>query len=618
MKTKKIIITSLIALGSISMHAQRIQTSSGQTGFGTTSCNATNRVEITTKLGDPYFNSTNGSSGLKLTNLPNTKLTVVGSGKVLSTDLNGDVILVNDQTAAGNITGAQNGCSVFGGNTVHFGNVLGGTSANLLNNRELPQNNNSILFSGNNVNDRIKIGGTSGSTNSNSRLFIENHKPLNQTFTRFPGLHVFSDADANKNIGALFQLQDKNATSFAQNNKGVQITSTGLGDQYGAVINATSNVNSTSSICHGMKLTSTSLGNLTMAFGIDLTSSSNGTSRSLGVTAEAKGAATTGTNIGGYFIANGNNPFPSALNIGMSAIGENVQADAIGISDSVTSGNTTPIQPNSIHKGVDINVSTGTNNTSIQNLTQYGIKSDVRNLGIVNGASAGGKLYGVYSRALNESQPAGNFINIGVYATAETSNIIDGSIGTQSNIALYATTKQLNWGPQSVGKNSWAGFFDGDVYIGGSNGVGGGGFYGPNIVLYLSGSGINTNSSITFSDRRFKNDIKKMEEVQSKIKKLTGYTYNLRTTEFKDKNFSSGEQFGLIAQELQEVFPQLVSEQKDGYLAVNYDGMLPVLLEAAKERQTQIEMQDNQIDFQQRQIDELKLMVKSLQITSEN
>ena len=77
------------------------------------------------------------------------------------------------------------------------------------------------------------------------------------------------------------------------------------------------------------------------------------------------------------------------------------------------------------------------------------------------------------------------------------------------------------------------------------------------------------------------------------IKKLSGYTYYMKTEEFAERNFSKEQQIGFIAQEIKEVFPQLVMEDKKGYYVVNYQGMIPVLLEAIKTQQKQIDKQDS-------------------------
>ncbi|HWY37420.1 MAG TPA: tail fiber domain-containing protein, partial [Bacteroidia bacterium] len=113
--------------------------------------------------------------------------------------------------------------------------------------------------------------------------------------------------------------------------------------------------------------------------------------------------------------------------------------------------------------------------------------------------------------------------------------------------------------------------------------------------------------------------------VNDKIKKLSGYTYYMNTEEFKDKNFSKEQQIGLIAQELKEVFPQLVKEDAKGYLAVNYQGMVPVLLEAIKEQQNTIEKltaQNDEVVKQvsdvKKQLDELKAMMQAQNANSDN
>jgi hypothetical protein len=99
---------------------------------------------------------------------------------------------------------------------------------------------------------------------------------------------------------------------------------------------------------------------------------------------------------------------------------------------------------------------------------------------------------------------------------------------------------------------------------------------------------------------------------RERIKKLKGYHYNYKS-EIKDKNFINGRQIGFIAQELKEIFPELVSEMKDGYLAVNYSQFSPILLEAIKEQQSMIEKLQIQLDDQRQYIENL---VKTPQVVT--
>ena len=55
------------------------------------------------------------------------------------------------------------------------------------------------------------------------------------------------------------------------------------------------------------------------------------------------------------------------------------------------------------------------------------------------------------------------------------------------------------------------------------------------------------------------------------------------------------EQVGLLAQELVRVLPELVSTGPDGYQAVNYAQLAPVLIEAIKEQQQQVETLKSQV-----------------------
>lgn len=177
-----------------------------------------------------------------------------------------------------------------------------------------------------------------------------------------------------------------------------------------------------------------------------------------------------------------------------------------------------------------------------------------------------------------------------------------GFAGSYNSTAMPPTPENVGvYGNALHNNGSWAGYFDGHVYINGPSGAGGGGAH----ALKVAGSAWLSGSLIQNSDLRYKTAIKPLQNVSEKLEKLGSYTYNFKTSEFKNKNFPETEQIGLIAQEVQEVFPQLVAEEKDGYLGVNYQGMVPVLLQALKEQ--------NEINrSQQQQIEELKELVNKM------
>lgn len=94
----------------------------------------------------------------------------------------------------------------------------------------------------------------------------------------------------------------------------------------------------------------------------------------------------------------------------------------------------------------------------------------------------------------------------------------------------------------------------------------------------LSGTYIDLrdNADIRFtSDGRLKEEVKNINNSLSKIKKLRPVTYRWKSSGELDQ--------GLIAQEVQKVYPELVMENHDGFLSVNYVMLTPMLIRSVQE-----------------------------------
>jgi hypothetical protein len=70
---------------------------------------------------------------------------------------------------------------------------------------------------------------------------------------------------------------------------------------------------------------------------------------------------------------------------------------------------------------------------------------------------------------------------------------------------------------------------------------------------------------------------------------LRGVRYEWNALGIKHGGTAGAPQVGVLAQEIEKIYPELVSTDKDGYKAVNYAQLTPVLIEALKEQQAQIE-----------------------------
>lgn len=110
----------------------------------------------------------------------------------------------------------------------------------------------------------------------------------------------------------------------------------------------------------------------------------------------------------------------------------------------------------------------------------------------------------------------------------------------------------------------------GAVVIDGGVGIAGDLFVGGDITAYAS------------SDRRLKENIFEINNVLDKVQKMGGYTFDWKEG-MGAYTPHTGHDIGVVAQEVQEQFPELVEERDNGYLAVNYVKLTAILLQAVKE-----------------------------------
>ncbi|MFC2138060.1 tail fiber domain-containing protein [Bacteroidota bacterium] len=173
-----------------------------------------------------------------------------------------------------------------------------------------------------------------------------------------------------------------------------------------------------------------------------------------------------------------------------------------------------------------------------------------------------------------------------------------GIYATGSIVAIEGIASGSQGVATGVKGKGWCGV-EGEGYygiVGRTNGIYAGYFYGDvmiNGTIYPS------------SDIRLKKNIEPLENSLAKIMEIQGVTYNWRTEEFKDRGFTNDTQIGLIAQEVETVLPELISEDHDGYKAISYSNLTAVLVEAIKEQQTVIETQQEEIESIKKQLKEI-------------
>ena len=138
------------------------------------------------------------------------------------------------------------------------------------------------------------------------------------------------------------------------------------------------------------------------------------------------------------------------------------------------------------------------------------------------------------------------------------------------------------------------------------------GALGVNVAPNATNGRIDASNDIVAysSDKRLKTNIQSIENPLNKIEKLSGFTYNWNNKAKELANYNTEESLvGVFAQDVQEVLPEAVklapfdndgndkSISGENYLTVQYEKIVPLLIEAIKEQQKQINNLQQQIDY---------------------
>lgn len=177
----------------------------------------------------------------------------------------------------------------------------------------------------------------------------------------------------------------------------------------------------------------------------------------------------------------------------------------------------------------------------------------------------------------------------------------------QGGDGVFGSNNPLSYTPPGVGVRG--------VNYGNGNGVEGSiSNTGTGFAVYANGKAGGTGGWNGASDIRLKKDIKSLNNSLSKIMNLRGVEYFFDNTNYPGINLDTQhKQIGFIAQEVETVFPEVVSEStlyasfdnadgsattaRTGYdvKMVNYTGLIPVLVEAIKEQEAVIKSQEERL-----------------------
>jgi len=168
--------------------------------------------------------------------------------------------------------------------------------------------------------------------------------------------------------------------------------------------------------------------------------------------------------------------------------------------------------------------------------------------------------------------------NLRLGATGSNNHVLDFGLSSSSTYSWIQPRKKDDYG---VNYN---------LLLNPNGGYVGIGTTAPTTRLYVNGD-ITANSIAGTSDIRFKTNIRPVVNALDKVKALRGVYFNWNQKAFPEKEFGAGDELGFIAQEVEQIVPEIVSKDKtkEAYRSVKYDKLVALLVEAIKEQQKQID-----------------------------
>jgi hypothetical protein len=254
-------------------------------------------------------------------------------------------------------------------------------------------------------------------------------------------------------------------------------------------------------------------------------------------------------------------PFSTAINANGNYYGITATGGAIGVS---ATGPSVGLYGSSASGTGVQGTSSSSSGTGV-----YGSSSGSTGTGVYGSATGGGYAVKAVATGFGVGIQASGFLALD--ATGNNTGIsasggVYGVSGSSSNIGVYGSSSGAGYGVYGNNTNSsgWAGYFNGKVFA---------------------------SAGYTSSDARLKKDVVGLAYGLKDISAL-------RPVSFKWKDPSRGDErnIGFIAQDLQKIVPELVNQDsKSGMLAVNYTGLVPVLVKSIQEQQAIIARQEARI-----------------------
>ncbi|MFL3660293.1 MAG: tail fiber domain-containing protein [Polaribacter sp.] len=313
-------------------------------------------------------------------------------------------------------------------------------------------------------------------------------------------------------------------------------------------------------------------------------------SRAIGNLSTATGFRNTAS--GGSSVALGNYNYATGdatIALGKENWAEGASTVAIGFKNHAAGGGSVALGQENIAWGT-------TNFTSGYQNKAGDTNASIGTAGSATAMGTGTKASGRSSFTSNNNTTASNHASaaLGLSTTADNFGML--AIGVNNSAGVGDTSIDPdNYGGYYYADGAYTGTTAGVAFVIGngdldtSNGLAGNNPSNAFVVNYDGSATLSGDLTIN-SDARLKSNIISLGSTLAKLLMIDGKSYTMKTNESQSK-------IGLLAQDVQKAFPELVKTTNDSNqtLSVNYQGLIPILINAIKEQQKQIKELKNKI-----------------------
>lgn len=310
------------------------------------------------------------------------------------------------------------------------------------------------------------------------------------------------------------------------------------------------------------------------------------------------------TNNKNVFIGNSSGQFNTTgqnnVALGYRSLRANTEGESnIAIGEDAFRRNTTgdytiSIGSNSLQLAVttDSNIAIGQN--AMSNFT-----SGTNNIGIglnaMQSKTSGSNNVAVGVQALDRNLTGSRNTAIGRQAGRNSTGSGNVFVGNQSGLNELGDDKLYIDNSSTTTPLIWGDFSTDSLVVNGNLSV-------TNNITYV---GTLTN----VSDKRLKENFDTLRQVMHLVNQLQAYSYNMKSNPYNER------EYGLIAQEVQKVFPEMVKviDKEKGYIGVNYLQLVAVLIEGLKEQQQLITNLEQSQSISEERLNRLKAEVVAIQ-----